>query len=115
MIKHPVYRQQSKSTHETIIIRDNPEAGQFEAHIGSDIAVAEYALMGNTIMFTHTEVPKHLEGRGIGSQLVREALESVKQRGMTVIPICAFVAAFIRKNPEYVDLVNFAHRTALYL
>jgi predicted GNAT family acetyltransferase len=107
--------QTNSGIKQEITVTDNPEAGQFEAHIGDDVAVAEYTRMENTIMFTHTEVPERLEGRGIGSQLIHEALESVKQRGLMVVPMCSFVAGYIREHPEYLDLVHPTHRAALHL
>jgi predicted GNAT family acetyltransferase len=53
-----------------------------------------------------TEVPEALEGQGIGSALARGALDDVRAQGLQVIPLCPFVAAFIRRHPEYLDLVS---------
>lgn len=95
-----------------VTVQDNPEAERFEARLGKNVAIAEYTLVGDAIKFTHTEVPEGLEGRGIGSRLVHEALESAKQRGLAVVPMCSFVAAYIREHPEYLDLVHPTHRTS---
>lgn len=101
----------NRGKHDTITVQDNPKAEQFEAHIDGDVAVAAYVLLGNTIMFTHTEVPEHLQGQGVASRLVGEALAAAKARGLWVIPMCAFVDSYIRRHPEYHDQVHFAHRT----
>jgi uncharacterized protein len=108
-------KQQENEAAQRITVRDNSEEGQFEARLGNDMAVAKYTRIGNAFMFTHTEVPEELEGRGIGSRLVHEALESAKQRGLTVIPMCPFVASYIREHPEYLELVHPRHRAALRL
>ena len=94
-------------------VSDNRDARRFEARVGDEIAVAEYDLVGDGIVFTHTEVPEALEGRGVGGRLVREALESARRRGLKVVPMCSFVAAYIRRHPDYLDLVDPAHRAAL--
>ena len=53
----------------------------------------------------HTEVPKRLEGRGIGSQLVAGALDIARAQGLTVVPRCSFVKAYIKRHPAYADLL----------
>ena len=54
-------------------------------------------------MFTHTEVPPADEGKGIGSQIVRAALDDARKRGFKIVPACSFVADFVRRHPEYGD------------
>jgi predicted GNAT family acetyltransferase len=67
------------------------------------LAVAVYVQQGDRLVFTHTEVPAADEGKGIGSRLVRAALDDARQRGFKIKPACSFVAAFIRRHPEYAD------------
>lgn len=88
-----------------IDVRDNPGESRFEARLGGQLAVSEYKLSGETIVFTHTEVPESLEGQGVGSALVRGALDHAREQGYGVAPICPFVAAYIRRHQEYQDLV----------
>jgi len=59
----------------------------------------------DTLDFQHTEVAKPLQGKGVGDELVRQALDDVRERGLKVIPTCPFVAAYIRRHGEYGDLV----------
>jgi predicted GNAT family acetyltransferase len=47
-------------------------------------------------------------GHGHGSTLVRAALDDVRARGLSVIPLCPFVKAYIEKHPEYADLLKTA-------
>lgn len=93
-------------TNEPIEIRDDREAMRYEASIDGQIALVDYSLKGDTLDLTHTEVPKALEGRGIGGQLVRFVLDDARARGLTVIPSCSFVAAYIERHPEYRDLLG---------
>ncbi|MBX3513693.1 MAG: N-acetyltransferase [Xanthobacteraceae bacterium] len=87
-------------------VRDNPERHQFEMHVDGHTALAAYRLTPGTITFTHTEVPKELGGRGIGSQLAKGALDQVRTRGLKVVPLCPFIKAYIEKHAEYQDLLK---------
>jgi predicted GNAT family acetyltransferase len=88
-------------------IADNPALRRYEAHLGDRVAAfSEYIPANGRLVFTHTIVEPELEGRGIGSRLVREELEDVRRRGLKITPKCPFVRAFIRRHPEYQDLVS---------
>lgn len=87
------------------MIIDNTEESQFELRVGDDLAIAVYKKDGDRIIFTHTEVPDQLEGHGVGGELAREALESARRQGLRVVPKCPFIDAYIRKHPEYEDLL----------
>jgi predicted GNAT family acetyltransferase len=94
-----------------LIVRDNPERHRFEIDLGSgEFAIAEYTLPAGKIMFTHTEVPPHHEGKGIGTALIRAGLQAARERGLKVIPICPFFAAYMQKHPEVQDLLDSAWR-----
>ena len=53
----------------------------------------------------HTEVPPKYEGRGIGKELVQGVLEDIRRKKLKVVPQCPFVATYIRRHPEWMDLV----------
>lgn len=91
-------------------VRDNPERRRFEIDLGDATAFAEYNLLSRQIMFTHTEVPESHEGQGVGTALIRAALASARERGLTVIPICPFFAAYLQKHAEEQDLLDTAWR-----
>ncbi|MFO7585848.1 MAG: GNAT family N-acetyltransferase [Anaerolineales bacterium] len=93
-------------TSEFIEIRHNPEENRFQIEIESYLAVLEYQLDGDTIVFTHTGVPDELGGRGLGSKLVRAGLDYARAQGLRVHPLCSFVASYIEKKPEYQDLLK---------
>jgi predicted GNAT family acetyltransferase len=99
-----------------LIIRDNPERHRFQADLGDgSMAIAEYTLPKGKIMFTHTEVPPAHEGQGIGSALIRFALAAARSRGLEVIPICQFFAAYIKRHAEVQDLLDPSYRKVLGL
>lgn len=69
-------------------------------------------MLANGVLFTHTEVLGAYEGRGISSRLIQGALDDVRRMNTQAIPVCPFVAAFLRKHPEYVDLLSEDSRRA---
>jgi uncharacterized protein len=92
---------------EAFQLSDNQERHRFELHAdGELLAFAEYNLLKTGMLFTHTEVLPAFEGRGVGSAIARHALDEVRRRALMVIPGCPFIAGFLRRNPEYQDLVT---------
>lgn len=87
-------------------IADARERSRFEISLdGEPAGFAAYRLRGPTIVFTHTEIDPRFEGRGLAGELVRFALDAARDAGLTVKPLCPYVAAYIDKHPEYRDLV----------
>lgn len=89
----------------TLDVKDNREKSRFEAEVDGMLALAEYKVSGDTITFTHTEVPAQHQGQGIGEELAAAALDEVRERNLKVVPQCKFIAAFIEKHPEYKDML----------
>jgi len=85
---------------------DNKAMQRFELNVEGHIAAAYYVIAGNVMTFTHTEVPKELEGKGIASKLIKGALDQVRARELKVIAQCPFVHAYMGKHPEYNDLLK---------
>jgi predicted GNAT family acetyltransferase len=86
-------------------VHDNRAASRYEIEVDGALCIAAYERRDGAIAFTHTEVPKVLEGRGLASQLIRGALADVRSQGLKVIPLCAFVAGYIERHPEEQDLL----------
>ena len=84
---------------------DNEEAKQYEFHVEDTIPRIEYIKAQNNIYLTHTEVPKELEGKGIGSALVKQVLEDIEKKDLTLVPLCPFVALYIKRHPDWRKLV----------
>lgn len=89
-----------------VTVNHKPDNNRFEAALDGKLAVLEYMQVGNTLIFTHTEVPEALEGQGIGGKLAKTGLEYVRDNNMTAAPLCPFVKAYIKRHPEYEDLVK---------
>lgn len=87
-------------------VTDNTAASRFELTVDGATAFAAYRVSDGRLVFTHTEVPDSLSGRGIGSKLAKGALDLARQRGMPVEARCAFIAGYIGKHPEYQDLLE---------
>ena len=85
-------------------VRDNTERHRFELDADGHIAFSEYKRADGLLTIMHTEVPKELGGKGIGSALVRGLLDIARAQGLKVQPVCPFVKAYMDKHPEYADL-----------
>lgn len=86
-------------------VRDNKAEAEFELTVEGHRAVAAYQMEGDTIVFTHTIVPPQVAGHGVASKLIRFALDSARDRSLSVVAQCEFVRAYIDKHPEYRDLL----------
>jgi predicted GNAT family acetyltransferase len=109
------------SAGDRITVVDDPEESRYEATMRpagaardlDGLGVAAYARQGGTIMFLHTEVPESMSGHGVGQALARFALDDARRLGLEVVPQCPFIAAYIRRHREYLDLVPPAARGLL--
>ncbi len=70
------------------------------------MAMAVYQLRGGKHIFVHTEVNADYEGKGVGTALARFALDDVRAQGGTIVPLCPFIAAWVKRHPEYQDMVD---------
>ena len=84
---------------------DNREGRRYEFEIGAHRPRIEYIRAADRIYLTHTEVPPELAGKGIGSALIAAALKAIEQEGLTLVPLCPFVALYLQRNPEWKRLV----------
>lgn len=97
-------------------VADNPSASRFEIRVDGQLAgAAEYQRDATTVSFTHTAIDAAYEGRGLGSALVRGALEAVRAEGRGVLPFCSFVRGYLARHPEYLELVPTDQRARFAL
>lgn len=90
-----------------IRVSNNTGLHRYEIHADGALAgFAEYNVLSEAVMFTHTEIDNAFEGKGLGSKLARHALDDVRAQGKQVIPVCQFIAGFVRKHREYAGLVR---------
>jgi len=86
-------------------IRKNNDRRRFEWTINGHTAFSEFILAGDRFFVTHTEVPRPLEGRGIGSLLIQHVLEWIEQANLRLVPLCPFTAAYLQRHPEWQRLL----------
>jgi uncharacterized protein (TIGR00251 family) len=91
---------------EPAVVTDNEAQLRFEIRVGGELAgFVGYILNGSLIDLVHTEIDPRFRGGGLGGQLVRASLDSARDRGLAVLPTCPFIRSWIRKHPDYKDLV----------
>ena len=101
------------SNNTALTFSNNEAQHRYEATLDAKLAAyAEYNLLTDAIMFTHTEVMPAFEGQGVGSAIARHVLDDARAQGLHVIPVCQFIAGDIRKHPDYADLVRADMRRA---
>jgi predicted GNAT family acetyltransferase len=91
---------------EQLEIVNNTEQRRWQVEIDGRLALLQYQERDGQVIYLHTEVPPELEGRGIAGAMARAALDDARARGLRVVPFCPFVASYIRRHPEYQDLVE---------
>jgi predicted GNAT family acetyltransferase len=96
-----------------VVMNDNNH--RFEVTLGGETAFAEYTLLHDSIVLPHTVAPDAFAGKGVGSALAQAALGYARAHGLKVKPICPFMAGYIKKHPEWQDLVHADFRERLGL
>lgn len=79
----------------------------------SDGAEAEltYSKAGETTLIAdHTGVPESLGGRGIGLLLAQALVDMARERGLTILPLCPFVARKSLEHPEWGDVMQIPRK-----
>ncbi len=90
---------------DTATVHNNIDDSRYELHVDDGLAIAAYDRREGAVVFTHTQVPAALEGRGIASRLIKGALDDVRAQGLKVVPLCEFVAAYLDRHPDEQDLL----------
>ena len=86
------------------VVRDNPARARYELELEGGTAFVTYSRAPGVITLLHAEVPPALEGRGHGSALVWGVFDQVRAAGDKLIPLCPFIATYLRRHPEFEDL-----------
>jgi predicted GNAT family acetyltransferase len=91
----------------SVVVRDAPERQRYEATVDGTLAgFVVYRDHSGARVFTHAQVFPAFEGRGVGSELARAALDDVRASGRSMVPRCRFIRDYIERQPEYADLVD---------
>lgn len=90
------------------VVTDNPSASRYELRVGTELAgFVEYELRQHdtVISLVHTEIEPAFEGKGLAARLARFSLDDARERGLAVLPFCPYLNSWIKKHPDYTDLV----------
>ena len=82
-------------------VKNNAEEKRYEAFYEGKLIKIDYLSAKNKIYLTHTEVPTELEGKGLGKAIVEKALEDIEEQGKELVPLCPFVAAFLKRHQDW--------------
>jgi predicted GNAT family acetyltransferase len=98
-------------TEPEVAVADAPERSRFVATVdGEEAGFLVYRNRPGLLALIHTEVDERFEGRGVGGRLARFALEQARAKGLEVLPFCPFVNDWMKRHPEFDDLVPDAYR-----
>ncbi|MBS1600903.1 MAG: N-acetyltransferase [Bacteroidetes bacterium] len=86
-------------------LKVNEELHQLELEIEGHIALIKYKIDGQHLFLIHTEVPAELRGKGAGNAIIEKALHYAKDKGYKIIPICPFVQAYLKRHPDWNEIV----------
>ena len=91
---------------EGLKIVHNETENRFETWIDDQLSKLDYMQDGDTIVMTHVGVHPEHRGQGVAGKLTEVALEYAREKSLRVIPMCSYVAAYIRRNPHYAGLMK---------
>ena len=92
---------------ENLKVVHNPEQNRFEVELEGQLAKLDYMVDGDNIIMTHVGVPYEFRGHGVAGAITKAGLEYAKSKSLRVIPMCSYVAAYIRRNPQYAELTKY--------
>ncbi|WP_354700911.1 hypothetical protein DSM112329_01204 [Paraconexibacter sp. AEG42_29] len=95
----------------SVDVTDNAERERYDVHQDGMLAgFAQYRKRGGLIAFIHTEVDQQFEGQGLGTAVIKSALDDARSQQLAVLPFCPFVSGYIERHAVYLDLVPEARR-----
>lgn len=90
------------------LVTRNDESHEYEISVNGERAgIAAYRDEPGRILFTHTEIDPAFGGQGLGAILARAALDDAVSRGLTIVPYCPFIQAYLQKHPDFVGDVDW--------
>ncbi|HVH87787.1 MAG TPA: GNAT family N-acetyltransferase [Terriglobales bacterium] len=94
---------------DNLSIINDERTHRFQVEVEGRTAVLTYRRVGGSLVLDHTEVPPELEGRGIASKLAQAALKYARSQRLQVVPVCPYLAKYLREHAEYQDLLSTAN------
>lgn len=99
-------------TDERFVVRDLPDESRYvlldrgdDGTQAKEIGEESYVDVGDERVLFHTGVSDEYGGQGLASQLVRAVVDDVVAGGMSIVPVCPYVVAWLPKHPEYAEHV----------
>ena len=103
----------SANTTNNSVVRDNPHHHRFELETDGKLSILVYQKIDDeTLALIHTEVDPSLEGKGVGSHLVEGVLEYIERNNLKIVPLCPFVAAYLKRHPDWNRVVSTAYNAS---
>jgi len=87
-------------------ITHNPANQMFEVWIDGHLSKLDYIQDGKNFVITHVGVHPEHRGQGVAAKIVEASLQYAKENALRVIPMCSYAAAYIRRNPQYMELTD---------
>ncbi|WP_370868337.1 GNAT family N-acetyltransferase [Phenylobacterium sp.] len=87
-------------------LRNNTEAARYEMDEQGETSWADYRLQGERLYIDHVESPPALRGTGAAGRLMKALAQDARDRGLKITPICGYASAWLRRSPEFKDLVS---------
>lgn len=81
-------------------IRNNTEKKRYELDTDGHVSVADYHLDDDRLVITHVGVPEQLRGRGIAAKMMDGVVADANARGLTIVPVCSYAAAYMKRHNE---------------
>ena len=96
---------------QALALTDNPEESRYEMRVQGELAgFVTYQRHGQSISLLHTEIEPAFQGERLATHLARFSLDDARKRDLAVLPFCPYVSSWIKKHPEYTDLVPVGRR-----
>lgn len=86
-------------------VKDNPACSRYELEVDGQIVFGDYRRQGDVLAVTHVEAPHALRGSGAAGRFMQGLMDTARAEGFKVRPLCGYAAAWIRRHPDYGDLV----------
>lgn len=91
---------------DNIEVENNREMRRFEIRQGGEVALIDYILRKDRIIFLHTEVPEAMQGQGFATKMAKTALGFARENHLKVTSLCSYMDLYLARHPEYEDLLK---------